>query len=503
LRKSEARYRSIVENINDGMIIHDFAGTILEVNENTCLIHGYSHDEMIGMHLGTLCCAEDARMVKQRLACLVETGSLVFDGEHVRNDGSPVAINMSARVVSRAGAGVVQSFVRDMSAVRKMEAELIKKDKLESLGILAGGIAHDFNNLLSAMFGFMDLARMAMKPGDEAHDYLTKAFTGFERAKRLSQQLLTFSKGGSPVKQVVSIAVVTKDTGELALSGSNIRIVYELASGLPAVEADPHQLSQVFSNLLINARQAMPDGGTVTITAENRQYDGAGAVPLPAGNYVVIALRDEGVGIPEKIISRIFDPFFTTKQQGSGLGLSICFSIIKKHGGHITVSSAPGEGAVFTVWLPAAPQAVTGAAEAPDLSVLRGRGRILVMDDEPSILEITSVMLQSAGYDVATAADSAKAIEEYREAWSARAPFDLVVLDLTVPGGMGGEKALAGLLEINPKVKAIVSSGYADTTLLSDFKSYGFASMVAKPYTVGELLSVVKKTLGIGNKDLP
>jgi two-component system cell cycle sensor histidine kinase/response regulator CckA len=496
LHASEARYRSIVENMNDEMLIIDFAGNILDVNDNACQVLGYTRAELIGLNLSAIDSASDASHFQRRVAHLIEKGSLIFDGEHRRKEGSLVAVNVSARIVSREKQGIIQCFVRDISAIRKMEIELARKQKLEALGILAGGIAHDFNNLLGGVFGFMDLARMSMQPGDPAINYLDEALAGFEQAKNLSQQLLTFAKGGSPVKRTVRVADIIRGCSTLALSGSNIKVIAEIPESVSAVEADQHQLAQVFSNLLINARQAMPNGGTITVTADNRTYDGAGTIPLSAGAYVAVAIRDEGVGIPEKIIDRIFDPFFSTKQQGSGLGLSICFSIVKRHGGHIEVSSIAGIGSVFTVWLPATAQTQLKMAGAPDLPSFKGTGRILVMDDEPAIRAMASAILRSAGYDVVAVANGESAVETYRSALEAQSPFDLQILDLTVPGGMGGEKTMAELQKINPDVIAIVSSGYADSSLLADFEGHGFAAMIPKPYMVNELLAVVTKALG-------
>lgn len=496
LRKSEARYRSIVEHVNDGFLIHDFHGTILDCNDNLCTMLGYSHQELVGASLTTIDSPRDRSLMPQRLRENIETGRLVFDGEHVRKDGTRVAVSISSRVVSRDGNGTVQTFVRDITERKKMEEEIQKAEKLESLGVLAAGIAHDFNNMLAGLFGFMDLARQSLRPGDEASEYLGKAFLSFERAKSLSRQLLTFAKGGAPVKKAVSLTLLVHECCDLALSGSNVKYHCSLPEGLLAVEGDEHQLAQVFSNIIINSRQAMPEGGTLTITAENVL---PGSLPPAAattngGPYVRIVFLDQGVGIPGKILGKIFDPFFTTKQQGSGLGLAICYSIVRRHGGHIEAASKPGEGTAITVWLRAA------AAEALndpqiDRKDLSGTGRILVMDDERMIHEMARQVLMHAGYSVETADDGKEAVRKFIDASGSGRAFDLVILDLTVPGGMGGKDALPELRKIEPRIPAVMSTGYADGASLSDPAVHGFDAVLPKPYRAVELLKTVKEVI--------
>ena len=620
LRESEKRYRSIVEHANDAFYIHDFKGKILDCNDNACRMLGWSREELLGAHLNRIDSPRERELMPKRLAENVKKGYLVFDGEHVRKDGSHVMINVSSRVVSREGDGIVQSFVRDISerkkteealreseekyrtlaesspemiylvdgqgfvryvnkaalaifkggresvvgkhlrdlypppiaeqhlkAIRgviatgsqfttemleefpagkcwidarlspvrdssgaivgvlglsaniterkKMEERMARDEKLESLRIFAGGIAHDFNNLLTGIFGNIDLARSELPEQAEALKFLNNSFLAFDRAKQLAHQLLTFAKGGAPQKKPLLLPEAIRNIGMLALSGSNVKGEFRFSEGLWPVEADEGQLSQVMSNLIINAWQAMPQGGTVTVSAENRTLEAGSLGALPAGRYVAVSVKDQGVGIPEKIIDKIFDPFFTTKQQGSGLGLATCYSIVSRHGGYIDVVSEPGEGAVFTIWLPASEQAVDAAESYLDIKELRGSGRILVMDDERLIRAIAHDMLTWAGYEADMAVNGKEVVEKYSAALDKGKKFDAVILDLTVPGGMGGEQTLRELKKIDPEVAAVVSSGYADNTVLAHFAEHGFAAMVPKPYSLRELLTTVKMVL--------
>lgn len=495
LRSSEERYRSIVEHVNDALYIHDLKGTILDCNDNACKMVGYSREELVGSHLAKIDSLQERDQLKQRTEYIINHGSLVFDGEHIRKDGTPVAINVSATLVSKEGNGIVHSFVRDCTDLRKMEAELQKAQKLEALGVLAGGIAHDFNNLLGGVFGFIDLARLSLKPEDPATEYLNMAYVAFERAKGLSMQLLTFAKGGAPIKKVLSIASMLRESCILALSGSNIRYTCNIPNNLASIEGDEYQLAQVFSNILINARQAMPDGGMVTLSAENRTIKERDGIPVPAGKYLVVSIQDEGIGIPQKIVDRIFDPFFTTKQQGSGLGLAISYSIVKRHGGHIEVTATSTGGSTITTYLPASDVDAVESPETIDTGLLKGSERILVMDDETSVREAVVRILRSFGYTVQAVADGTEALDKYRNSLETNTPFNLVILDLTVPGGMGGEKTLAELRKIDPEVVAVVSSGYADNAILSNPEAHGFKGMITKPFRAAEMLQTVKRIL--------
>ena len=384
---------------------------------------------------------------------------------------------------------------KSISEKQEMEQEILRAQKLESIGVVVGGIAHDFNNILTAISGNVSLAKMYVKPGEKAFEKLIQAEKAFLRAKDLNRQLLTFSKrGGAPVKKVVSITDLIKESVGFALRGSNVRCQYSLPDGLLLVEVDEGQINQVLNNLIINADQAMPEGGTISISGENISLEKGNELPFEEGKYVKITIKDQGIGIPKEDLTRIFDPYFTTKKKGSGLGLATAYSIVKKHGGYISVNSEPGMGTTFFLYLPASEN---GRLEKKDKEEkpLTGMGKVLVMDDEKDIRELAGEMLESIGYEVGFAKDGMEAIEIYKRALKTERPFDAVIIDLTIPGGMGGKEAIQKLHEIVPEVKAIVSSGYVSHPVMVDFKKYGFCDVIAKPYKISELSKVLHKTI--------
>lgn len=391
----------------------------------------------------------------------------------------------------------------DITEKQKTEASLRNIQKLEAIGALAGGIAHDFNNLLSGIFGYINLACKYAAENDlpKIEQYMSKALDVFERAKALTHQLLTFSKGGEPVKKTFLLATLLKDTTAFALTGSNVNAVFDIDSDLWPCDVDENQINQVIDNIVINARQAMPEGGTVVVTARNITCDMPVPPPLKRGNYVFIGFRDQGTGIAKEYLPRIFDPFFTTKPQGSGLGLATSYSIISKHGGHITVESELYKGANFLIYLPAACDAVVDRP-APITEVYHGQGRILVMDDEEYIRDLTTQMLENMGYTVECAADGNEAIKLFERANSSARPFDAVLLDLTIPGGMGGKETIQKLFAMNPSVKAIASSGYSDDPVMAKPHEYGFVAKLSKPYLDDQLGNVLRMVMSRDKMEL-
>ena len=373
----------------------------------------------------------------------------------------------------------------------RMAQELGRSQKLDSLGILAGGLAHDFNNYLLSILGNISLAKIEIEAGHPAYRLLAQSEKASLLAKGLTQQLLTFSKGGQPVTALLGLPDLVKDCTTVALSGSNVTTDYEVEEDLPPIMADKNQVGQVIQNMVTNAIQAMPGGGILTIQLASVPIDAATPIPLAPGRYVRLSMRDHGVGISPEQIDRIFDPYFTTKQQGGGLGLAVCFSIVQKHGGHIAVASTPGKGATFHVYLPAA-SVPPPRAEKPQGAHHRGTGRVLVMDDEELVLDVASRMLGAFGYKVETAIDGQAAIDRYREAMERDKPFDLVIMDLTVPGGIGGQEAVVRIQELDPEVYAVVSSGYSTDPVMSDYRSYGFEDVLPKPYTLDSLSRVLR-----------
>ncbi len=387
----------------------------------------------------------------------------------------------------------------DINRRKQAEAELRKMEKLTSIGTLAGGIAHDFNNILMGIFGSISLARTMLAPDHPAGGPLDKAEGAMNRATRLTQQLLTFSKGGAPVKETASLARIVETVVRFDLSGGNVKLLMSADEDIWPARVDTGQIQQVFSNLAINAAQAMPDGGRLHIRMGNHEITSPADNPLKPGKYIRTTVRDDGHGIPESRLNRIFDPYYTTKPNGSGLGLATVFSIVNRHGGHIAVDSNPGKGTCFTIHLPAADPAAPPADPPPDLppqpaSPAR-KARILLMDDEEMIRNVGAQLLMRIGHEVETAAEGQETVDRYREAMAAENPFDLVIMDLTVPGGMGGRKAVQALLAIDPGAKAVVSTGYADDPVMADPTAYGFAGIVPKPYTMAQLKEMVDTVL--------
>jgi PAS domain S-box-containing protein len=432
-------------------------------------------------------------------------------------------------VRDESGSKMLRGFKFDLTAHKQMEEDLLKARKLESLGLLAGGLAHDFNNILTVISGTISLAQMFIDSNNQISENLAAAEHGCQRAKSLTQQLLTFSKGGAPVKKAASISELIRDSTDFVLSGADLRCeftlpddlwVVEVDVGQRVVEVDVGQMSQVIHNLILNARQSMPGGGVIKIQAENVTIGGqdkAGngliaatsallSVPLQQvptdGEYIRISIEDHGVGIPEELFDKIFDPYFTTKQDGNGLGLATAYAIIKKHSGYIIFTSGQGVGTTFFIYLPASPEAILPAKVEPEKPASSRPGRVLVMDDNIPIREFVNQAMPIIGFEVACAQDGAEAIELYKQARAAGQPFDIVIMDLTIPGGMGGKEAIQRLLEIDSDVKAIVSSGYSNEPVMADFRRYGFRGLLPKPYGIEELKQALHEVMnGTGIRD--
>jgi CheY-like chemotaxis protein len=376
-----------------------------------------------------------------------------------------------------------------------MESEMLKTQKLESVGILAGGIAHDFNNILTVIMGNIFIAKNFIKKNlkkEELLEILSTLEKASVRAKDLTQQLLTFSKGGAPVFKTTSVAEILKESANFALRGSSIKCETSIAKNLWNIEIDEGQISQVINNMVINAKQAINIGGMVTISAENIQITFKESLPIKNGRYIVITINDTGDGIPEEILSKIFDPYFSTKKEGSGLGLASSYSIIKKHKGHIAVKSDVDVGTIFHIYLPASTKDIPVQKKEVKRKHLL-QGRILVLEDDEMVKKTTAMMLSETGYETKFASDGKKAVEIYQKAMETGNPFDVVILDLTIPGGMGGEEAMKELRKINPDIKGIACSGYSNSSVMSNYKRYGFSGVLPKPYNTEKLIGVLSK----------
>jgi PAS domain S-box-containing protein len=507
LRASEKKYRELVENANTIILRIDTDGRITFFNEFAQSFFGYSGDEILGKNVvGTIMPERDSSGL-DFMAMIEDIGRnperyTNYESENIRRNGERVWIIWTNKAIYDKDGRVTEILCvgNDITERKRMEAELLKAQKLESIGILAGGIAHDFNNLLMAILGNITLAKMYSTPEDKVFANLIEAEKASLRAKDLTQQLLTFSKGGAPIKKTASIAELLKDSATFALRGSNVRCEFCLPDDLWPAEVDEGQISQVINNLIINADQAMPEGGVIKVRAENMTVKPEHNLPLKEGKYIKITIEDQGTGISKEHLPKIFDPYFTTKQKGSGLGLATAYSIIKRHDGYISVESELGVGTTFHIYLPASEKELLKKKDEKE-RLFVGKGKILVMDDEEAVREVVGNMLKFLGYKVEFARDGTEAIELYKKAKESEKPFDAVILDLTVPGGMGGREAIQKLLEIDPKVKAIVSSGYSNDPIMSDFKKYGFRGVVAKPYKVKELSEELHKVMM--GKDLP
>lgn len=392
--------------------------------------------------------------------------------------------------------------VRDITEHKLFSELLSKSSRFNSIGVIAGGIAHDFNNLVTVILGYVSMVKFDIKGNPNISNKLTMVEKASLEAKNLAQQLLTFSKGGTPVKINISIVDTIKDSSDFALRGSNVKCQYYISDDLWSVEIDEGQMNQVFNNLIINSRQAMPEGGFVSIKAENKIIENdfnENGLQLQRGKHIKISIRDRGIGISEKHLGKIFAPYFTSKQNGNGLGLATIYSIIKKHEGLISVKSKLGVGTTFYIYLPASEKAVPKKIFETS-RIVKGKGKILVMDDDKSIRDITEQSLRSVGYNISLAENGLQAIKVYKKAKEIKEPFDAVIIDLTIQGGMGGKETISELVKIDPDVKAIVSSGYVNNPVMVDYKKYGFKDYVAKPFKIEELSNVVHNVININSK---
>jgi PAS domain S-box-containing protein len=385
--------------------------------------------------------------------------------------------------------------IRDITAKKLQETERLKTEKLESIGILAGGIAHDFNNILTAVINYIILAKKDPSLGDIARNQLEKARKAGLRAQQLTQQLLTFSKGGAPIVELTGIHDLIFDSVTFALRGSNVKTTISISPDIWNAEVDPGQIAQVVENLAINADQAMPKGGHLEIAAQNVMVDKHSGLPLQAGQYIAISVTDEGPGIAPENLEKIFDPYFTTKKTGSGLGLATTYSIIKNHHGHIDVTSRPGHGTTFTIFLPASERQACETVVTPPPKTSAGQGTILLMDDDESIRDVMEETLGFLGYEVLSANDGSQALAIYEQHIVAKKRIDLVIMDLTIPGGMGGKETVGKLLDLDPDAKVIVSSGYSQDPVMADYEAYGFIDILAKPYTLEEVSRKISRIL--------
>ena len=489
LQDSARRMTDILEKTSDGFFAVDTDWNFTYLNAEAEVMLGGKRETLLGKNLWT------------NFPALSGT---VFEENYRKVMREQVAIEFEAfgsrgkawfEVHSYPSGGGISVFFRDITERKQAEDERLTTSKLESLGMLAGGIAHDLNNILTVISGNIGLAQLdAPSHSGNLLSFLAKAGQAAQHAARLSSQLLTFSKGGSPLKKVASVADLLRHAAEFSLHGSKLRAAIEIEDHLGKAEIDAGQVEQVVNALMINAREAMPNGGYVDLCAENVQLDEKSGLPLAPGRYIKVAITDHGAGVPPDLVGKIFDPYFTTKSSSSGLGLAISYSIIRKHGGFLHLEKNSPAGATFAFYLPATSgKVVRDPLQPNDSSSPYHHQRILVMDDESAIRELTSELLSTMGYEVTAVPDGSEAVRIYERAARKGENFRAVILDATVRGGLGGVETIERLRSIDPEVKAIICSGYSDEAALSEFLSYGFRGALPKPFTRRELSDALQK----------
>jgi two-component system cell cycle sensor histidine kinase/response regulator CckA len=494
LQESARAMTEILEKTTDGFFAVDGGWKFIYLNPEAETLLGRKRDELIGNELwkefpqlnGSLFELNYRRVMSEQIPVEFEasdaTGKIWFD-VHAYPSGGGVSV-----------------FFRDVTERRRAEEDRLTTDKLESLGTLAGGIAHDLNNILTVISGNIGLAQLEA-PSDASTllSFLSKAGQASQHAAHLSSQLLTFSKGGAPLKRVASISDLLGQAADFSLHGSSLRAELDIPVDLWKAEIDPAQIEQVINALIINAREAMPHGGAVRICARNIELEDNPGGLLPADRYIKVTIADHGRGIEQELATKIFDPYFTTKPIGSGLGLAISHSIVKKHGGLLHLESSSREGSTFAFYLPAKDEQLGAGERRPaQRSFQFNNQRILVMDDEAAIRELTSELLGTLGFDVTAVPDGLEAVKLYERALRSGENFQAVILDATVRGGMGGLATIARLRRLDPNVTAIICSGYSDEAALSEFLTYGFRGALPKPFTRRELADVLQRAFETG-----
>jgi len=501
--KAHSQMEGLINGLRDLIFYKDIEGRYVDCNEAFCRFMGHGKEQMIGRTDFDLLSPERAEYFRSQDIMVISSGHLLRIEEPVESAAGEIILFDTLKTPYFGATGEVLGLIglaRDISELKRLQEEQAKISKIESIGVLAGGIAHDFNNFLTAILGNLSLARECLSDPDsfasgmDPLEILADAELASQKARELTQQLLTFSRGGAPVKKVLAPDTLIREAVSFSLTGSSSKCKTHLAPDLWPIEADPGQISQVLNNILINAHQAMIDGGVITVRAENVRLAEDLETDLPAGDYIRISIRDQGPGISPEMQKKIFDPYFSTKPKGNGLGLTTAYSIIRRHGGRIEVESGNGGGATFNILLPAVhvQPAVSGLSRNFPSTL---SGRVLVMDDDPAVRNISLRILTRFGLEVETAPDGEDAIRIYGAALRDGRPFDLVILDLTVPGGMGGRQTVARLRELDPRVQALVSSGYSNDEVIADYTAYGFHGAVFKPYVSDELKAAVFSAL--------
>ncbi len=498
LEEERKKLEVILRSLGEAVLVTERGGRVILLNPAAEKLLGLRASEIVDQRLCEVIRLEFAEnavsdeVLEEKFApILFEEAELTLpSGQTILVEGSAAPIRADNEVI-----GTV-FILRDITARKHLEAETQKASKLETLRLVAGGVAHDFNNLLLSIVGYLEILRLKSKD-PQSEKLINRAEQACFRARTLTRELLTYTTGTGPVKKTVCLAEILKETVSLALSGSTVKPIFEVSPDLWPAEVDPDQIVICFQNILINARQAMIHGGKIFIRAQNLTLPNSNAYGLPAGSYVMVEVEDTGPGIPEKDLERIFEPFYTTKDGGSGLGLFSCRRIMEAHGGYIEAESPPGQGALIRLILPARPEAVVEAkSQGGCASLEKGlSARILIMDDEKGVRDSIAEILRAHGFEVETASDGEEALALFRRALGKGEPFDLVLLDLTVPGGFGGKELLPHLRSLDPKILAIVASGYSSDPVIGRHEEFGFQAALIKPFATQDLLRVIREVL--------
>ncbi len=490
LSLSEQKYRNLYNSLGDSVFIQTMQGNIVDVNPEACRSLGYSREEFLTMKMSDIQKDKTPGQIKQKiLQNNSKDHGFRYECEFFNKNHRELLMDNFARIINFSERQAILTISRDITAQRKAEVEQMQITKLNSLGILAGGIAHDFNNFLMAISGNLQLARL--DPENE-NKYLGSMEGAINRASQLAQKLLTFSKGGAPVKESASLEEIVKETTDFILEGSKILPKYKFKRHLWNAEVDTGQISQVIQNLVENAKQAMKSGGIVEIQIQNETINKKSSFPLPSGKYIHLSISDQGEGISKTDLPFIYDPYFTTKPEGHGLGLTICYSIIEKHNGYIYARSKKGRGTTFHIYLPATDDHILQKAdEFVSPGCLKKHCHILIMDDDDGIRQPLRIVLEKNYFTVDEAKDGKECISLFQNAIKTKNKYDLVIMDLTIPGGMGGEEVITELLKLDPLVNCIVSSGYSTDPIMSNPQKYGFRAAIAKPYSFNALLNLI------------
>ncbi len=500
LIERKERFREMARLLPCGIVETDRHLNITYANKTGLDMFGYTNKDLkAGLNGKDIILSDLPGGIDENFTFPLEKDTIApAEYEMKKKDGTSIIVllNLNPIQYDNQVSGFRASLV-DLTEFKKLQEEAIRNQKLESTGILAGGIAHDFNNILLGLFGNITLAKSELPPENTAYKLIEEAEKSMTRAKDLTTQLLTFAQGGDPIKQAVTIDQVIQETAAFNLAGSNIKIAMEKPENLWQVSADKSQISQVISNLVINARQAMPDGGSLNIKIENTALSENDFSTLKLDQYVKISITDEGEGIAEMHLEKVFDPYFTTKKNGSGLGLAIVHSIILKHHGYIYVNSTLGQGTTFVIYLPIDTSAPVQRSNSTEniITVEAQHLSILVMDDDALVREVSERILNKLGHSATLCDEGGQAIELYEQAMEKKTPYDIIIMDLTIPGGMGGQEAVKQLLEIDSTVISVVASGYSTDPVMANYKEYGFKAMITKPYTLEKMQQVIDQAI--------